>query len=184
MISEDETTYLERLRAESRASSHRGSGSVLSGSRPQSARGSTCSTSSSTKGGVGVDPHHRNDSSHSIHVLTQSADRLRKLSASSFAFCLENAKQLFETKWELALEAERNPNLPPITTKADFYQHTCIGHGCYGDILLVQHKNSRQFHALKICSKALAKKKNQLEGLKYERRILASMTFPFVTSLQ
>ncbi|CEG41937.1 agc protein kinase [Plasmopara halstedii] len=58
-----------------------------------------------------------------------------------------------------------------------------IGKGSFGRVLLVRKKNSSQLFAVKILSKPAIVQKQQVEHTRTERRVLASITHPFVVCL-
>ncbi|TMW68257.1 hypothetical protein Poli38472_005725 [Pythium oligandrum] len=65
----------------------------------------------------------------------------------------------------------------------DFDVLRMIGRGSFGKVLLVRKKNSSQLFAVKILSKSAIVKKQQVEHTRTERRVLASITHPFVVCL-
>ncbi|CAH0487522.1 unnamed protein product [Peronospora farinosa] len=58
-----------------------------------------------------------------------------------------------------------------------------IGKGSFGKVLLVRKKHSSQLFAVKILSKPAIVKKQQVEHTRTERRVLASISHPFVVCL-
>ncbi|KAL4169304.1 hypothetical protein KRP22_010224 [Phytophthora ramorum] len=58
-----------------------------------------------------------------------------------------------------------------------------IGKGSFGKVLLVRKKHSSQLFAVKILSKPAIVKKQQVEHTRTERRVLASVSHPFVVCL-
>lgn len=58
-----------------------------------------------------------------------------------------------------------------------------IGKGSFGKVLLVRKKNTSQLFAVKILSKPILVRKQQVEHTRTERRVLASITHPFVVCL-
>lgn len=58
-----------------------------------------------------------------------------------------------------------------------------IGKGSFGRVLLVRKKDSCQLFAIKILSKHAIVKKQQVEHTRTERRVLASISHPFVVCL-
>lgn len=58
-----------------------------------------------------------------------------------------------------------------------------IGKGSFGKVLLVRKKNTSQLFAVKILSKPIIVKKQQVEHTRTERRVLASISHPFVVCL-
>ena len=66
-------------------------------------------------------------------------------------------------------------NLPKskLTTN-DFCTLSLIGKGSYGKVLLVKKNDDNNIFAMKILKKDQMKKKNQIEHVKTERRILVN----------
>lgn len=58
-----------------------------------------------------------------------------------------------------------------------------IGEGAFGKVILVRNRLSRQLLAMKVISKKLLRKKNNVQYMKSERNILTKMDHPFVVSL-
>lgn len=58
-----------------------------------------------------------------------------------------------------------------------------IGKGSFGKVLLVRKKRSSQLYAVKILSKPTIVQKQQVEHTRTERRVLASISHPFVVCL-
>ncbi|CAH0520642.1 unnamed protein product [Peronospora belbahrii] len=58
-----------------------------------------------------------------------------------------------------------------------------IGKGSFGTVLLVRKKHSSQLFAIKILSKPAIVRKQQVEHTRTERRVLASVSHPFVVCL-
>ena len=50
--------------------------------------------------------------------------------------------------------------------------------------MLVKHKSSKKFHALKILDKAKVVKLKQVEHTMNEKKILAAINFPFLVNLE
>lgn len=57
-------------------------------------------------------------------------------------------------------------------TQDDFYTMSLIGKGSYGKVLLVKKNDDNKIYAMKILKKDQMKKRNQIEHVKTERRIL------------
>lgn len=66
----------------------------------------------------------------------------------------------------------------------DFDVVRILGRGGYGEILLVEHKNSGEWYAMKTLIKAALKKRNVVEQTKAERSILQAIQHPFVVQLR
>jgi serine/threonine protein kinase len=62
-------------------------------------------------------------------------------------------------------------------TQDDFYTMSLIGKGSYGKVLLVKKNDDNKIYAMKILKKDQMKKRNQIEHVKTERRILVKIIF-------
>ena len=62
-------------------------------------------------------------------------------------------------------------------TTNDFCTLSLIGKGCYGKVLLVKKNDDNNIFAMKILKKDQMKKKNQIEHVKTERRILVNKKY-------
>ena len=58
-----------------------------------------------------------------------------------------------------------------------------IGEGAFGKVFLVRNKLTNTLLAMKVISKKLLKKKNNVQYMKSERDILSKMSHPFIVSL-
>lgn len=58
------------------------------------------------------------------------------------------------------------------------------GEGAFGKVLLVQNRLDHKVHAMKVISKALLRKKNNVQYMKSEREILTKLRHPFLVHLQ
>ena len=58
-----------------------------------------------------------------------------------------------------------------------------IGEGAFGKVFLVKNKISKALFAMKVISKRLLKKKNNIQYMRSERDILLKMNHPFIVSL-
>lgn len=89
---------------------------------------------------------------------------------------LESAKYDFEKKWN-------NPS--SNTSKLDDFERIkTIGTGSFGHVLLVKHKTTDEFYAMKILDKLKIIKLKQVEHTINEKRILESINFPFIVKLE
>ncbi|XP_011405630.1 PREDICTED: cAMP-dependent protein kinase catalytic subunit alpha-like isoform X1 [Amphimedon queenslandica] len=91
------------------------------------------------------------------------------------AFLVE-AKTEFQRKWES----------PPAQTGKldDFDRIKTLGTGSFGRVMLVQHKKTSKYYAMKILDKQKVVKLKQVEHTLNEKRILSSINFPFVVNLE
>ncbi|KAK7889443.1 hypothetical protein WMY93_025003 [Mugilogobius chulae] len=88
---------------------------------------------------------------------------------------LAKAKEDFLRKWEC----------PPQCTTGldDFDRFKTLGTGSFGRVMLVKHKGTNQFYAMKILDKQKVVKLKQIEHTLNEKRILQAVSFPFLVRL-
>uniref|UniRef100_A0A8C5A549 cAMP-dependent protein kinase n=1 Tax=Gadus morhua TaxID=8049 RepID=A0A8C5A549_GADMO len=88
---------------------------------------------------------------------------------------LAKAKEDFLRKWEC----------PPQSTTCldDFDRLKTLGTGSFGRVMLVKHKGTDQFFAMKILDKQKVVKLKQIEHTLNEKRILQAVSFPFLVRL-
>ena len=69
-------------------------------------------------------------------------------------------------------------------TIEDFTIIKVVGKGSYGKVLLVKKNEEETIYAMKIMKKLSMVKKNQVDHIKTERRILELIDHPFINKLQ
>ncbi|MGH0178275.1 UNVERIFIED_CONTAM: hypothetical protein FKN15_077059 [Acipenser sinensis] len=89
---------------------------------------------------------------------------------------LAKAKEDFLRKWEC----------PPQSTTGldDFERQKTLGTGSFGRVMLVKHKGTEQYYAMKILDKQKVVKLKQIEHTLNEKRILQAVCFPFLVRLE
>ena len=66
----------------------------------------------------------------------------------------------------------------------DFERLKTLGTGSFGRVMLVQHKKSKSYSAMKILDKQKVVKLKQVEHTLNEKRILSAINFPFLVNLE
>lgn len=89
---------------------------------------------------------------------------------------LEQAKKDFEEKWN-------NPS-SNTASLSDFDRLKTLGTGSFGRVMLVQHKEGKDYYAMKILDKQKVVKLKQVEHTLNEKKILQAVNFPFLVKLQ
>lgn len=79
-----------------------------------------------------------------------------------------------------------SPSFPlqSTTSLTDFDRIKTLGTGSFGRVMLVQHKKSKGYHAMKILDKQKVVKLKQVEHTLNEKRILSAINFPFLVNLE
>nr|XP_019936972.1 PREDICTED: cAMP-dependent protein kinase catalytic subunit beta isoform X2 [Paralichthys olivaceus] len=89
---------------------------------------------------------------------------------------LAKAKEDFLRKWECPAQS--------TTGLDDFDRFKTLGTGSFGRVMLVKHKGTNQFYAMKILDKQKVVKLKQIEHTLNEKRILQAVSFPFLVRLE
>uniref|UniRef100_A0A4W4HGA2 cAMP-dependent protein kinase n=1 Tax=Electrophorus electricus TaxID=8005 RepID=A0A4W4HGA2_ELEEL len=88
---------------------------------------------------------------------------------------LDKAKDEFLRKWECPLQS--------TTCLDDFERLKTLGTGSFGRVMLVKHRETEQYYAMKILDKQKVVKLKQIEHTLNEKRILQAVSFPFLVRL-
>ncbi|XP_067136515.1 cAMP-dependent protein kinase catalytic subunit beta-like isoform X2 [Centruroides vittatus] len=88
----------------------------------------------------------------------------------------ETARKLFEEKWE-------NPSEPSEQVE-NFKVLKILGTGSFGKVVLVQHKTTEEYYAMKVLDKQKIVKLKQVDHTLNEKRILDAINFPFLVNLK
>uniref|UniRef100_A0A131XHE6 cAMP-dependent protein kinase n=1 Tax=Hyalomma excavatum TaxID=257692 RepID=A0A131XHE6_9ACAR len=106
---------------------------------------------------------------------TTSADMTQLKEPKDFERFLEEARKSFEQKW----------TSPSSNTASldDFDRIKTLGTGSFGRVMLVQHKQHKDYYAMKILDKQKVVKLKQVEHTLNEKRILQAVEFPFLVKL-
>ncbi|CAI6365325.1 unnamed protein product [Macrosiphum euphorbiae] len=97
-------------------------------------------------------------------------------SAESVNEFLDQAKEDFEEKWK------KNPT--NTAALEDFDRIKTLGTGSFGRVMIVQHKVSKEYYAMKILDKQKVVKLKQVEHTLDEKKILRAISFPFLVTLK
>lgn len=89
---------------------------------------------------------------------------------------LAQAKEEFAKKWDEP--AQNNGALD------DFERIRTLGTGSFGRVMIVQQKETKNYYAMKILDKQKVVKLKQVEHTLNEKRILQSVSFPFLVNLE
>ncbi|KAL1455243.1 hypothetical protein WDU94_009352 [Cyamophila willieti] len=96
-------------------------------------------------------------------------------SAESVKEFLDQVKEEFEEKWK------KNPT--NTASLDDFDRIKTLGTGSFGRVMIVQHKPTKEYYAMKILDKQKVVKLKQVEHTLNEKRILQAISFPFLIVL-
>jgi len=102
-------------------------------------------------------------------------DKSEKAIRHKVKMYLTRASEEFSRKWEE----------PPKSNASltDFELRKTLGTGSFGRVMLVQHKSTNRYMALKILNKDKVIKMKQVEHTLSEKKILYCVSFPFLVSM-
>ncbi|XP_076255095.1 cAMP-dependent protein kinase catalytic subunit 1-like isoform X2 [Rhynchophorus ferrugineus] len=110
-----------------------------------------------------------------IKEIIKTSNRSRN--RSGYSETLEKLRKEFYERWER--------NIPSSTNGLnDFDRIKTLGTGSFGRVFLVQHKQNKNYFAMKVIDKIRIVKLKQVEHTLYEKKILESAKFPFLISLE
>lgn len=95
----------------------------------------------------------------------------------------ENVKEFLARAKEDFLKLWENPSTNTASLD-DFDRIKTLGTGSFGRVMLVKHKASEQYYAMKILDKQKVVKLKQVEHTLNEKRILQAISFPFIVNLE
>ncbi|CAF1161309.1 unnamed protein product [Rotaria sordida] len=127
----------------------------------------TTPTAAATTTGKTIDEHTGSaafSTYHSHHVVDQLKAFLAK------------AKDEFQAKYDKPSQNTAKPE--------DFDRIRTLGTGSFGRVMLVKYQTTGNFYAMKILDKQKVVKLKQIEHTLNEKRILQSISFPFLVNLE
>jgi len=99
-----------------------------------------------------------------------------KKDGSEMKQLLNEARDAFVQKWE---------HPPPHSVNLESFDRIkTLGTGSFGRVMLVKHKDSGKYYAMKILDKTKVVKLKQVEHTLNEKRILCAVNFPFLVSME
>ncbi|KAL7056523.1 hypothetical protein AAHC03_020708 [Spirometra sp. Aus1] len=98
-----------------------------------------------------------------------------------FSSYLRGAKEQFLAKWE---NPEKTSLASEDTKLNDFSIVKTIGTGSFGRVVLGEHVSTGKFYAIKILHKAKIVRLKQVEHTLNEKRILETISFPFIVNMK
>ena len=100
----------------------------------------------------------------------------REQSLKEYSLILEGLKTAFFERWKV--------NKGPTSSLDQFERIRTLGTGAFGRVMLVKHKRTTRFYAMKILDKGKIIKLKQVDHTFNEKRILQSIKFPFVVFME
>ncbi|XP_075973035.1 cAMP-dependent protein kinase catalytic subunit 1-like [Anticarsia gemmatalis] len=88
---------------------------------------------------------------------------------------LDMLKEEFNKKYQDSPKFDWTPD--------QFDRLKAIGNGAYGEVFLVRNRNTFTYHAMKVVSKEVVMERKHVKHLILEKKILASINFPFTITL-
>lgn len=95
---------------------------------------------------------------------------------------LDGLKYSFQNKWKL--ESHLSSSSESMESLHDFERIRTLGTGAFGRVMLVKHKQTSRFYAMKILEKAKIIELSQVSHTYNEKKILQCIKFPFVIYME
>uniref|UniRef100_A0A6V7KT10 cAMP-dependent protein kinase n=1 Tax=Bracon brevicornis TaxID=1563983 RepID=A0A6V7KT10_9HYME len=102
----------------------------------------------------------------------------RKPSFREYHSLLDSLKASFTKKWKGSKEKKSTEKLE------DFERLRTLGTGAFGRVVLVKYKATSEYFAMKILEKKKLIKTKQVEHTLNEKKVLQSIKYPFVVSME
>ncbi|CAH1994566.1 unnamed protein product [Acanthoscelides obtectus] len=96
---------------------------------------------------------------------------------SAYTEVLDKLKREFYQRWD-------KKTLSSSQGLEEFTKIKTLGTGSFGRVMLVKHKDSDNFYAMKCIEKVRIIKLKQVDHTLYEKKILEAIRFPFIISLE
>jgi len=95
-----------------------------------------------------------------------------------------NSVSVYDHTETASVTTEEEKAAPPKPTPDDFECIKVLGRGAFGKVTLVKHKRSNIVYAMKCIKKARIEKGTNLAHTKTERKILGTLSHPFLSKLR
>ncbi|CAF0914612.1 unnamed protein product [Rotaria sordida] len=120
--------------------------------------------------------HHHQTTSSTSSTLAANIAAANAQSAEKVKAFLAKAKDEFQAKYDKPSQNTAKPE--------DFDRIRTLGTGSFGRVMLVKYQTTGNFYAMKILDKQKVVKLKQIEHTLNEKRILQSISFPFLVNLE
>ena len=94
-----------------------------------------------------------------------------------------NIDELTDSNYSSDEEDNNNPNSSKKIGPSNFICLALLGQGSFGEVYLVQQKNTQNYFAMKVLDKKRIEKQNIFKYAMTERNVLSIINFPFIVKL-